>query len=186
MEREVLMGEIKYIKPPGSLQELKEAAKRETLSRAGKEAVIENYAKRNGMTIEEARERLGYKSVRAVQIQKGIGNLIDDGAGGVTDESVNALLAKKSDGTTLKQAGTKTSAQEAEDPADDEAKLKQKEPVTPTGMTDEKFDRLDDDTQIVVTAGMLRRFAHMIRAEERLKNRPISLDEMFDIVEDLP
>ncbi|WP_456391164.1 hypothetical protein [Hydrogenimonas sp.] len=185
------MNEINIVKQPGSLNELEEVAKRETFTRKGAEAVIESYAKRNNMTIEEAREKLGYKSVKAVKIQMGKGNLVGDGNGGVTNESVEKLLTKnESNQTTIKQTDPETTAQGAEDLADDDATLKQKEPftveeepepVSPIGMTDEKFDKLDDDMRIVVTAGMLRRFAHMIRAEERLKNKPITLNEMFDI-----
>ncbi len=191
MERKIQMNEINIVKQPGSLNELEEVAKRETFTRKGAEAVIESYAKRNNMTIEEAREKLGYKSVKAVKIQMGKGNLVGDGNGGVTNESVEKLLTKnESNQTTIKQTDPETTAQGAEDLADDDATLKQKEPftveeepepVSPIGMTDEKFDKLDDDMRIVVTAGMLRRFAHMIRAEERLKNKPITLNEMFDI-----
>ncbi len=143
---------------PDPLNELEKKAKKDSFARRGKEAIIENYAKRNIMTIEEAREKL--------------------------------LAKNESNQTTVKQTDPETTAPEAGTPTDYEATLKQKkpftveeepDPVSPIGMTDEKFNRLEDDTRIVVTAGLIRRFAQMIRAEERLKNKPITLDEMLDI-----
>ncbi len=147
--------------PPDPLNELEKKAKKDSFARRGKEAIIENYAKRKNMTIEKAREKL--------------------------------LAKNESNQTTVKQADPETTAPQAGTPTDYEATLKQKkpftveeepDPVSPVGMTDEKFNRLEDDTRIVVTAGMIRRFAQMIRAEERLKNKPITLDEMLDIAEE--
>ena len=167
------------IKPPGTLEELQEAAKRDTLSFKAKEALVENYAKRFNMTIEEAMQKLGYTK-RAVIMQLNAGNLKKDTSGGVDDESVEKLIRKKSNNDQTKAPQDKGA----------ETKKRKKEPFTvkkealsPVGMDDERFNALDDNAKIVVTAGMLRRFAHMIRAEERLKIKPITLEEMFAIAE---
>ncbi len=81
---------------------------------------------------------------------------------------------------TVKQIDPENKGFRCSNKAKNEATAKQKSPV---GMTDEKFDKLDDNTLIVVTAGMIRQFAEMIRAEERLKNRAVTLDEMLSIAE---
>ena len=148
--------EPKIIRQPGTLGELEEAAKRESFSRKGAEAIIENFAKRRNMTYQEAAKELGYKNAAPIPSMIGRGVLDSDGDGGVTDESVKRYAARKGFSIT-------------------------EEPVNPVGMTDEIFDGIPDDKVVAVTAGMLRQMAKMIRAEERANMTPIDLEFMLNI-----
>ena len=172
------MEKFNVIKPPGSLAELQTAAQNEPMERRGAKAIIENYAKRNDMTYEEAAKELGYKDTRAVAGMVARGIMKSDGNGGVSDKSVAALKAKKE--------GRKTPAKKETNEKETQPFTVEEEPIAPTGMTQKKFDALPDDTKLIVTAGMLRRMAEMIRAEERTRliaeMRHVGLDEMLQIV----
>ncbi len=152
------MDETKIVRPPGSLSELEEAAKKESFARKGAEAIIENYARRNDMTIEEARKKLGYKGVQGVTGAVNAGAITRNEDGTIDDESVERYIERKKKNPSAK-----------------------KEPIAPAGMTQEKFDSLTDDTKIVVTAGMLRQLAEKIRAEERANMVPIDMECMLHI-----
>ena len=120
------------------------------------------------MTYEEAAKELGYKDARAVAGMAARGVLKSDRNGGVSDSSVAGLKDKKE----KKIKAPKFSVKE--------------EPANVSGITPEKFDALPDDAKLIVTAGMLRRMAKMIRAEERTRMtaevRQVGLDEMLQIV----
>ena len=67
---------------------------------------------------------------------------------------------------------------------DESVAKRKKKPVSPIGMTDEKFSALDDDEKIVVTKKMIRELAEILLAEARGQYVPVSLGDLIEIAKD--
>ena len=164
------MEKLNIVKPPGTLTELQETARNEPMERRGAKAIIENYAKRNDMTYEEAAKALGYKNAAPIASMAGRGVLESDGNGGVTDESVESYKKKKSSKKWPRYSAEKITT-------DDDAKfIVNEEPIQKP--LDDVTREDDDSTIIVTTKGELKEaFRRWLHSQKR-----VTVEEILDIV----
>jgi len=181
------MERAEIIKPPGNLAELQEAAKNEPMERKGAKAIIENYAKRNDMTIEEAAKILGYKNTRGVNGAVAAGSILKNDDGTIDDESVERYVARKREKEAKKMKRRPKKDGRGEDErqihsaekitTDDDTKFfVEKEPISKPLKDITRED--DDDTIIVMTKGELKEaFRRWLHSQKR-----VSVEEILDIV----